>query len=117
MTMRANKDVHGGMEADFEKAMAMLHEWEKNGTLKLRTQAQPMFKTTKGDPQRFVDFGVARKAEVMVDIRKLYIRALGFEHSIKGEALEISRVVFGLKTSLRNSYGNTVLKSIVKKHC
>lgn len=52
------KDVHGGMEADFEAALAMLHEWEKAGTLKLRTQPQPMFKTTEGDPQRFVDFGV-----------------------------------------------------------
>lgn len=52
------KDVHGGMEEDFNAAMSMLQEWEKAGTLKLRVQAQPMFKSTVGDPQRFVDFGV-----------------------------------------------------------
>lgn len=55
------KEVHTGMEEDFKTAMAMLHEWEKEGTLKLRVQAQPMFKSTTGDPQRFVDFGVSMR--------------------------------------------------------
>jgi len=62
------KDVHGGMEEDFKTAMAMLHEWEKNGTLKLRVQAQPMFKTTEGDPQRFVDFGAKMRELYNSDI-------------------------------------------------
>ena len=53
------KDVHGGMEADFKEAMLMLREWEQNDSLKVRIQAQPMFKTTEGDPQRFVDFGAS----------------------------------------------------------
>ena len=65
------KDVHGGMEADFKDAMAMLHEWEKNGALKLRTQAQPMFKTTEGDPQRFVDFGVQMREMYNSDLLRV----------------------------------------------
>ena len=58
------KDVHGGMEEDFKAAMALLHEWEKAGTLKVRNRPQPIFKTTVGDPQRFVDFGA--------EMRELY---------------------------------------------
>ena len=46
------------METDFEAAMDLLQKWEKDGTLKLHTLAQPMFKSAVGDPQRFVDFGV-----------------------------------------------------------
>jgi predicted amidohydrolase YtcJ len=65
------KDVHGGMERDFETAMAILHKWEKDGTLKLRTQAQPMFKTTVGDPQRFVDFGAKMKQQYDSDLLRV----------------------------------------------
>jgi len=65
------KDVHGGMEEDFQAAMEMLHEWELNGTLKMRTQAQPMYKTTKGDPQRFVDFGVRMKQKYDSDLLRV----------------------------------------------
>ena len=65
------KDVHGGMETDFEAAMALLHEWEKAGTIKLRTQAQPMYKTTEGDPQRFVDFGAKMKETYDSDLLRV----------------------------------------------
>jgi hypothetical protein len=65
------KDVHGGMETDFEAALEMLHQWEKDGTLKLRTQAQPMFKTTKGDPQRFVDFGAKMNKKYNSDLLRV----------------------------------------------
>ena len=65
------KDVHGGMEADFEAAMSLLHEWEENGTLKLRTQAQPMYKTTEGVPQRFVDFGARMKEKYDSDLLRV----------------------------------------------
>ena len=40
-----------------EAAMELLHEWEQNGTLKMRTVALPMYKSAIGDPQKFVDFG------------------------------------------------------------
>lgn len=52
------KDVHDGMEKDFEAALKLLHSWEENGTLKMRTVAVPMYKSAVGEPQRFVDFGV-----------------------------------------------------------
>lgn len=74
------KDVHGGMEKDFRVAMDMLQEWENSGKLKLRTQAQPMFKTTEGDPQRFVDFGVEmmkRYNSDMLRVRSLKIHPEG----------------------------------------
>ncbi|GLP96400.1 amidohydrolase [Paraferrimonas sedimenticola] len=51
------KDVHGGMERDFETAMDILQDWANKDKLPLRVQAQPFFKTPVGDPQRFVDFG------------------------------------------------------------
>ena len=68
------KDVHDGMEKDFRVAMDMLQQWEQDGTLKLRTQAQPMFKSAVGDPQRFVDFGVAMMKRYNSD--KLMVRSL-----------------------------------------
>jgi hypothetical protein len=68
------KDVHDGMEKDFEAAMALLHEWEKDNTLKLRTFAQPMFKSATGDPQRFVDFGVKMNGKYNSD--KLMVNSL-----------------------------------------
>ncbi len=51
------KDVHDGMEKDFVAAMDMLKAWESEGKLKMRTIGAPMFKSSTGDPQRFVDFG------------------------------------------------------------
>lgn len=51
------KDVHDGMEKDFIVAMDMLKKWEDEGTLKMRTVGVPMFKSSTGDPQKFVDFG------------------------------------------------------------
>lgn len=51
------KDVHNGMEKDFEAALKLLHGWEKEGKLKMRTVALPMYKSAVGDPQKFVDFG------------------------------------------------------------
>lgn len=51
------KDVHDGMEKDFIVAMDMLKEWEEDGSLKMRTVGVPMFKSSTGDPQKFVDFG------------------------------------------------------------
>ena len=68
------KDVHDGMEKDFIVAMDMLKQWEQDGTLKLRTLAQPMFKSAVGDPQRFVDFGVAMMKRYNSD--KLMVRSL-----------------------------------------
>ena len=68
------KDVHGGMEEDFKAALALLHEWEKAGTLLVRNQPQPMFKTTVGDPQRFVDFGVQMRG--MYDSDLLRVQSL-----------------------------------------
>ena len=50
------KDTHGGMERDFEAAMGMLAELEKEGTLKLRVQALPFFKNAGADPDKFVAF-------------------------------------------------------------
>ena len=68
------KDVHGGMEEDFRAALAMLHEWEKAGTLKVRNQPLPIFKSAVGDPQRFVDFGAEMNA--MYDSDLLRVQAL-----------------------------------------
>ncbi len=68
------KDVHGGMEEDFRAALTLLHEWEKEGTLLVRNQPQPMFKTTKGDPQRFVDFGAEMRE--MYDSDLLRVQSL-----------------------------------------
>ena len=68
------KDVHGGMEEDFKAALALLHEWEKAGTLKVRNLPQPMFKSAVGDPQRFVDFGVAMRE--MYDSDLLRVQSL-----------------------------------------
>ncbi len=65
------KDVHGGMETDFEAAMALLHELEKSGDLKMRTLAQPMFKSAVGDPQRFVDFGAKMNQQYNSDQLKV----------------------------------------------
>ncbi|WP_298536677.1 amidohydrolase [uncultured Algibacter sp.] len=52
------KDVHDGMEKDFEAALKLLHSWEEDGSLKMRTVAVPMYKSAVGEPQKFVDFGV-----------------------------------------------------------
>ena len=52
------KDVHGGMESDFKAALELLHKWEEDGSLKMRTVAVPMYKSAVGEPQKFVDFGV-----------------------------------------------------------
>ena len=68
------KDVHGGMEQDFETAMDILAEWEKEGGLPLRVQALPMFKSTTGDPQKFVDFGVKMRNKYNSDL--LRVRSL-----------------------------------------
>ena len=65
------KDVHDGMEKDFETAMALLHEWETAGELKLRTVALPMFKSAVGDPQKFVDFGVKMNQQYNSDMLML----------------------------------------------
>ena len=65
------KDVHGGMEEDFKAALTLLHEWEKAGTLLVRNQPQPMFKTTEGDPQRFVDFGVEMREKYNSDLLRV----------------------------------------------
>ena len=68
------KDVHGGMEEDFEVAMDMLKTWEDNGTLKMRTVALPMYKSAVGDPQKFVDFGVRMSKKYNTD--KLMVTSL-----------------------------------------
>jgi predicted amidohydrolase YtcJ len=68
------KDVHDGMEKDFDTAMSILKQWEDDGSLQVRTQAQPMFKTTVGDPQRFVDFGVKMSQKYNSD--QLRVRSL-----------------------------------------
>ncbi|QBF81772.1 hypothetical protein EXU30_02965 [Shewanella maritima] len=62
------KDVHGGMEKDFETAMDILQDWAESDTLPLRVQAQPFFKTPKGDPQRFVNFGVRMNKKYNSDL-------------------------------------------------
>ena len=68
------KDVHGGMEEDFEVAMDMLKAWEDRGILKMRTVALPMYKSAKGDPQKFVDFGVRMSKKYNTD--KLMVTSL-----------------------------------------
>lgn len=68
------KDVHDGMEKDFVVAMDMLQEWEREGKLKMRTVALPMYKTDKGDPQRFVNFGAEMKKRYHSD--KLMVTSL-----------------------------------------
>ena len=65
------KDTHGGMEKDFEIALAMLHDMEKKGELKLRAFPQPFFKNKKGDPQRFVDFGVRMREKYNSDMLRV----------------------------------------------
>ena len=65
------KDTHGGMEKDFEIALAMLHDMEQKGELKLRTFPQPFFKAKKGDPQRFVDFGVRMREKYNSDMLRV----------------------------------------------
>lgn len=52
------KDVHGGMERDFETALDLLQNWDNQGELKLRTVALTMYKSAIGNPEKFVDFGV-----------------------------------------------------------
>lgn len=68
------KDVHDGMEKDFEAAMELLHTWENTGKLKMRTVALPMFKSAVGDPQKFVDFGVKMRQKYNSD--KLMVTSL-----------------------------------------
>ncbi|WP_152286601.1 amidohydrolase [Flavicella marina] len=68
------KDVHGGMERDFETAMNLLKEWENQGTLKLRTVALPMYKSAVGEPQKFVDFGARMNKKFNSD--KLMVTSL-----------------------------------------
>ncbi len=68
------KDVHGGMEKDFEVAMDMLKSWEDKGMLKMRTVALPMYKSAVGDPQKFVDFGVKMNKKYNSD--KLMVTSL-----------------------------------------
>ncbi|NDV19274.1 amidohydrolase family protein [Pseudodesulfovibrio sp. JC047] len=65
------KDVHGGMETDFVVAMDMMQDWADTGKLKMRTLAQPMFKSTTGDPQRFVDFGIKMQKRYNSDMVKV----------------------------------------------
>ncbi len=65
------KDTHGGMEKDFEAALAMLHAMEQEGKLSLRTFPQPFFKSKKGDPQRFVDFGVKMREKYDSDLLRV----------------------------------------------
>jgi hypothetical protein len=50
------KDIHGGIEKDFEIALAMLHDMEQKGELKLRTFPQPFYKAKKGDPATLCGF-------------------------------------------------------------
>ena len=57
--------------SDFKQAMDILHDWEHDKTLKLRVQAQPMFKSTEGDPQRFVDFGAKMKQRYASDLLRV----------------------------------------------
>jgi len=64
-------DTHGGMERDFEAALAMLHEMEESGELKLRTFPQPGFKNKNADPQRFVDFGVKMREQYDSDLLRV----------------------------------------------
>ena len=65
------KDVHDGMEEDLKAALALLHAWENAGTLKVRNQPQPIFKSTTGDPQRFVDFGAAMREQYDSDLLRV----------------------------------------------
>jgi len=64
-------DTHGGMERDFEAALAMLHEMEQSSELKLRTFPQPGFKNKQADPQRFVDFGVRMREQYNSDMLRV----------------------------------------------
>lgn len=66
------KDVHGGMETDFIAAMDILREWEQNGSLKLRVQAQPMFKSAVGEPKRFVEFGARMRQRYDSDLLRVH---------------------------------------------
>jgi predicted amidohydrolase YtcJ len=65
------KDTHGGMEKDFEAALAMLQDMAQKGKLKLRTFPAPIFKKKKGDPQRFVDFGVKMREKYNSDMLRV----------------------------------------------
>ena len=65
------KDTGGGMEKDFETALAMLRDLEQKGKLKLRTFPQPIFKDKNGDPQRFADFGAKMQAKYNTDMLRV----------------------------------------------
>ena len=65
------KDTHGGMEKDFEAALAMLQNMADKGELKLRAFPTPIFKKKDGDPQRFVDFGVKMREKYNSDLLRV----------------------------------------------
>jgi len=66
------KDTNGRMQEDMKAALAMLHEREQAGTLKLRTFVLPFVKNPKCDTQQLIDFTVSMRE--MYNSDKLSVR-------------------------------------------
>lgn len=106
------KDTNGKMQDDMKAALAMLHEREKAGTLKLRSFVLPFVKNPKLDVQQLVDFTASMRDKYNSD--KLSVRYVKI-HPEANWNVELGPMVEPYESGKKGIYGvpPDVIKNIM----